>query len=1030
MVRRWYAVVPVVGLAILASSLSGLPASAVEPAPTVVAYGAPDGVLLEWPSQDYYVRQWRITRSTGGASTTLDVSTASSYSDTALLPGQAATYTVAALDGGTPGPASLPVSAARGASAWVAPAGASTWMVDGDQESWSTPSPMRSDSVTLGRAFDGFTGLAYPYDWAFGRIPGPGSYRLGPTADASTVAFRDYCAQGTATGQVTVHDIVYAADGVPVEFGADFAWACGDGLLHRRHIRYFSPAPMPHVVLEHVGEAPAVVRGHSATDSWRLRNDGSSAATVGALDALSGYAGLSVGVDPVCDGVTLAPGGSCDLTVRIATTADLVPWPSGYGFEVRGTVAGQPGAVATGSVAVYGEVTAPSIQWLARTTDAVALRLDVPGAADMAPGAQMVIERETDSGPWTEVHRQAASGFDWTDTSVSVGSKVAYRARTVDAAGTSSLPSGSVSGVMPTDAVLGLGAVDAIGSGNHEDPEWVALPRPSGAITSGVAVSPDRRHLAVATYDDATGTAWLFLTDRQGGSPTLLARSVDQRMYGRPRFSPDGGRIAYTDGSALGLTVALVDIASGAVTHLASQGVPYGWSPDGTSLLLGGGMTASGGLATGLRWTKVAGEASTPVAGSSAVQDENSRLSTSVAVSRTGDVVWVDADSAGGTLRRAAGGTVTTLWAPTGCRLGEPAWSPSAGKLAVQVSGAACIAGPSGAVALDVPVSGTGTSWTPMSAVAPKGPAWVATADAAPTSTATVPPVTGSAATITVTGGDTDDAVGGLSYSCSLDSGAWQACSTSWRPSGLAAGPHSAAVVSVDPAGRRSQPANLTWTVDRTAPAVTMGSLPGVLLGTGLTVGWTGKDSGGGVVASYDVRRRYALLGGGWSAYSYPAGWQGRRTAGLPVVLTPGVSYCFSVRARDSVGNVGAFSAERCVSVALDDRALAVRGGVRGTTRAAFDGTFTKVTGTSQYLSRTGVAGRRIGLVVTRCSTCAPLDVWVGGVKVGRLSTYASSTRYRQQVWLPSFTRTRSGTVVVRPASSRAAYVDGLVVLK
>ena len=1030
MVRRWRAVVPVVGLAILASSLTGLPASAVEPAPAVTAYGAPDGVLLEWPSQDYYVRQWRITRSVGGASTTLDVSTASSYSDTALLPGQAATYTVAALDGGTPGPASVPVTAARGASAWVAPAGATTSMVDGEQEGWSTPSPTSSDSVTLGRAFDGFTGLAYPYDWRFGRIPGPGSYRLGPTADASTVAFRDYCAQGTATGQVTVHDVVYAADGVPVELGADFAWACGDGLLRRRHIRYFSPAPLPHVVVEHVGQAPAVVRGQSTTDTWRVRNDGSTAASVGMLDTRSGYAGVTVGVDPVCDGVTLAPGGSCDFTVRVATAADLVPWPSGYGFEVRATVTGQPGAVATGTVAVYGDVAAPSLLWLARTTDAVALRLDVPGAADLAPGAVVVIERQTDSGPWAEVHREAASGFDWTDTSVGAGSQVAYRARTVDAAGTSSLPSGTLSGVIPADAVLGQGAVDVIGSGSPGDPEWVTLPRPAGAITSGVAVSPDRRHLAIATYDDATGTACLFLTDRQGGSPTLLARSVDQRMYGRPRFSPDGRQLAYTDGSALGLTVALVDIASGAVTHLASQGVPYGWSPDGTSLLLGGGMTASGERATGLRWTKVAGESSTPVPGSSAVQDENSRLSTSVAVSRTGDVVWVSTDSVGSTLRRAAGGTVTTLWAPPGCRLGEPTWSPSAGKLAVQVSGSTCTAGPSGTVALDVPATGTATSWTPLSATAPLGPAWVTTTDAAPASTATVPPVTGSAATITVIGSDADDAVGGLSYSCSLDSGAWQPCPAVWRPSGLAAGPHSAAVVSVDPAGRRSQPASLAWTVDRAAPVVTMGSLPGVLLGTGLTVGWTGKDSGGGVVASYDVRRRYALLGGGWSAYSYPASWQGRRTVGLPVTLTPGTSYCFSVRARDSVGNVGPFSAERCVAVALDDRALAVRGGVRGTTRAAFAGTFTKVTGTSQYLSRTGVSGRRIGLVVTRCSTCAPVDVWVGGVKVGRLSTYASTTRYRQQVWLPLFTRTRSGTVVIRPASSRAAYVDGLVVLK
>jgi len=46
------------------------------------------------------------------------------------------------------------------------------------------------------------------------------------------------------------------------------------------------------------------------------------------------------------------------------------------------------------------------------------------------------------------------------------------------------------------------------------------------------------------------------------------------------------------------------------------------------------------------------------------------------------------------------------------------------------------------------------------------------------------------------------------------------------------------------------------------------------------------------------------------------------------------------------------------------------------------------------------------------------------------VSTYGSTTRYRQMVWLPLSASTRSGTVVVRPASSRSAYVDGLVIQK
>ena len=236
--------------------------------------------------------------------------------------------------------------------------------------------------------------------------------------------------------------------------------------------------------------------------------------------------------------------------------------------------------------------------------------------------------------------------------------------------------------------------------------------------------------------------------------------------------------------------------------------------------------------------------------------------------------------------------------------------------------------------------------------------------------------------------------------------------------------------VAKDPAGKTSSPAVTTWTVDATAPTVSLGAVPATLLASSLSLVWTAKDTGGSAVKTYDVRTRYAAPGGGFTAYVYPASWQGRTTTTLPVSLTQGNTYCFSVRARDAVGNIGAFTAERCAKVALDDRALTTRGGTRGTSKSYLYGTYTRITGTSQYVSKGSVKARQLGLVVTTCNACASLDVWIGGVKLGRVSTYSATTKVRQVKWLPLSASTRSGTVVVRPASTRSAYVDGLVIQK
>ena len=56
-------------------------------------------------------------------------------------------------------------------------------------------------------------------------------------------------------------------------------------------------------------------------------------------------------------------------------------------------------------------------------------------------------------------------------------------------------------------------------------------------------------------------------------------------------------------------------------------------------------------------------------------------------------------------------------------------------------------------------------------------------------------------------------------FTCSVDGGAYEPCTSPQSFSGLADGPHSFAVKATDAAGNESQPASASWTVDTIAPA-------------------------------------------------------------------------------------------------------------------------------------------------------------------------------------------------------------------
>ena len=69
----------------------------------------------------------------------------------------------------------------------------------------------------------------------------------------------------------------------------------------------------------------------------------------------------------------------------------------------------------------------------------------------------------------------------------------------------------------------------------------------------------------------------------------------------------------------------------------------------------------------------------------------------------------------------------------------------------------------------------------------------------------------------------------GSTFSCSLDAAAAAACTSPQSYSGLTAGSHSFSVTATDPTGKVSSPASFTWTIDLTAPVLTITAAPPAL---------------------------------------------------------------------------------------------------------------------------------------------------------------------------------------------------------
>lgn len=199
------------------------------------------------------------------------------------------------------------------------------------------------------------------------------------------------------------------------------------------------------------------------------------------------------------------------------------------------------------------------------------------------------------------------------------------------------------------------------------------------------------------------------------------------------------------------------------------------------------------------------------------------------------------------------------------------------------------------------------------------------------------------------------DAGGGVvsSYQCSLDGASFSTCSSPLNFSSLTAGTHGLAVRALDSAGNTSSPVTYNWTIDLTAPIL---SITGAPLATAnsnsANFTFSATDTGGGAIESYSCKLDGAAFTNCTSPKSFTSLADGTHT--------------FSVTALDSAGNTSVVSTHTWV---VDTSAPTV-----SITSPSSDGSFIPSTQVSSFTVGGSCSenGRAVSIAgfVTGSATC------------------------------------------------------------
>ncbi|MBV9821105.1 MAG: hypothetical protein JO144_02585 [Actinobacteria bacterium] len=256
---------------------------------------------------------------------------------------------------------------------------------------------------------------------------------------------------------------------------------------------------------------------------------------------------------------------------------------------------------------------------------------------------------------------------------------------------------------------------------------------------------------------------------------------------------------------------------------------------------------------------------------------------------------------------------------------------------------------------------------------------------------------------------------------------------TSFRDTGLTTGGrYYYTLVASNAAGDGPGSDQATATADASAPRpVLTRPAAAVQSARAIAVSYSASDTGSGV-AGYDVRYRVAAWNGGFGGYGYPAAWQHTMATAQTLTGTPGHEYCVGVRSRDRLGNLSAWTADRCTALPLDDRSLsaATSGWSRTSSTGSYLGTLTRTRTAGAQLRLTGAQTDRFALVVAQCPSCGSVALYLNNAYWRTVSTYAATTRRAVVLLQPPFSQ-RGTTITLRNVSAgRDLIVDGLAVLR
>lgn len=144
---------------------------------------------------------------------------------------------------------------------------------------------------------------------------------------------------------------------------------------------------------------------------------------------------------------------------------------------------------------------------------------------------------------------------------------------------------------------------------------------------------------------------------------------------------------------------------------------------------------------------------------------------------------------------------------------------------------------------------------------------------------------------------------------------------------------------------------------------------------------------------------------------------------------TPGFTYCFSSLAKDTNGNTGAWSSEKCTTTALDDRSLyrAKTGFKRKTSGTAYLGTYTKATTKGAKLVVQHVKARKIAIVVSRSTKGGTIKVSYGGTKFATFKL--KGTGNQQILAFKDLGSLKTGYVAIKviSKSGKSVKIDGII---